>query len=109
MPPIEPVDVRTIVKASRTALVGWTMPLFTYTPETYIVEFGEQSGFLRRKTSLLYSGGDITLVNRKYATTLQDLKPYTTYHCRVESTNSFSSAYSNEVNFTTTESGTVGG
>ena len=99
MAPVEPVEV-TVVKANTTAVVEWTVPVITYTPESYVVEFGEDSGFLSRTSGLLHSGVDITVVNRKYTTTLQDLKPYTTYHFRVKSTNSFNDTYSNEVTFT---------
>ena len=105
MAPLEPVEVGTVGKASRTAVVEWTVPMITYTPESYVVEFGEDSGSLSRTSGLLHSGDDITVVNREYTTTLQDLKPYTTYHFRVKSTNSFSDTYSIEVTFTTIESG----
>ena len=104
MAPIEPVGV-TVGKASRSAVVEWTVPMNAYTPESYVVEFGEDSGSLSTTSGLLHSGDDITVVNREYTTTLQDLKPYTTYHFRVKSTNSFSDTYSTEVTFTTTESG----
>ena len=105
MAPVEPVEVGTVDKASRTAVVEWTVPMITYTPESYVVKFGEDSGSLSRISGLLHSGDNITVVNREYTTTLQDLKPYTTYHFRVKSTNSFNDTYSIEVTFNTTESG----
>ena len=99
MAPVEPVEV-TVVKANTTALVEWTVPLITYTPESYVVEFGEDSGSLSRTSGLLHSGDDITVANREYTTIAQDLIPRTTYHFRVKSTNSFSDTYSMEVTFT---------
>ena len=102
--PVEPVEV-TVVKANTTAVVEWTVSVIAYTPESYVVEFGEDSGSLSRTSGLLHSGDDITVVNIEYTTTLQDLKPYTTYHFRVKSTNNFSDTYSIETTFTPTESG----
>ena len=99
MAPVEPVKV-TVVKANTTAVVEWTVPMIDYTPESYVVEFGEDSGSLTRTSGLLHSGDDITVVNREYTTTVQDLTPRTTYHFRVKSTNSFSDTYSIEVTFT---------
>ena len=100
MAPVEPVEVN-VVKANTTAVVEWTVPMIAYTPESYVVEFGEDSGFLSRTSGLLHSGDDITVLNVEYTTTLQDLIPRTTYHFRVKSTNSFSDTYSIEVTFTT--------
>ena len=99
MAPVEPVEV-TVVKANTTAMVEWTVPMIAYTPESYVVEFGENSGSLSRTSGLLHSGDDITVANKEYTTTVQDLIPRTTYHFRVKSNNSFSDTYSMEVTFT---------
>ena len=99
MAPVEPVEV-TVVKANTNAVVEWTVPMIAYTPESYVVEFGEDSGSLTRTSGLFHSGDDITVVNRVYDTTLQGLKPHTTYHFRVKSNNSFNNTYSIEVTFT---------
>ena len=105
MAPVEPVEVGTVGNAGRTAVIEWTVPMINYAPESYVVEFGEDSGSLNKTSVPIHSRDNIPVVNVEYTTTLQDLKPYTTYHFRVKSTNSFSDTYSMEVTVNTTESG----
>lgn len=71
------------------AIVQWTIPAIVYTPETYLVMYGEHPDSLLSSTETLNSGDDITAIERVYMVELKDLQPGTKYYFFVAAVNSY--------------------
>ena len=75
--------------------------MVAYTPETYVVQYGTSSDFLRNRSDELQGQMDFTAKNKMYSIQLNDLIPDTTYYYKVVSNNTHGSTSSIVQNFTT--------
>ena len=92
--------------STNSAIIQWTVPSIAYTPEMYVVEYGDVPD------SLIYSGDpvtsrdDIVTANKDYSFQLKGLKPGTMYYFIIESQNSNLSSRTFPFFFYTKETGT---
>ena len=88
--PLQPI-IPTIVKINSTtsngAIIQWTVAYISYSPETYIVQYGTSEDSLIQNSSSVYSGNDITITNKTYSVELSGLRDNTTYYVQVQATN----------------------
>ena len=69
------------------AIIQWTVPFISYSPETYVVKYGTSQDTLIQNSSTIYSGDDITITDMTYSVKLSNLKENTTYYVQVVATN----------------------
>ena len=83
------------------------MSIIAFTPETYYIQYAEE-GTPEMETNVFVTE-TITSVNEvlNYSFIVDGLKANTTYSCRVVATNTEGSVASEEIVFTTRESGTM--
>ena len=67
--------------------IQWTVFSIAYTPETYMVQYGQFDHTLSSNSSLVESGADISITNKTYHVVLMGLEPVIEYFYRVVSTN----------------------
>ena len=99
--PSMPTSVRFTNTSHSTATLEWRIPLITYTPETYYIEYGISSTMLDQRSVSTGSGGDLTVMNQVYSVDLTGLSSNTTYYYRVVASNSFTSTSSSLGTFVT--------
>ena len=68
--------------------VKWTVHSVSYTPETYLIEYGTTSDFLLPSRNSVTSGTDISVVNKTYRIELKELSPGKKYYFVVVARNS---------------------
>ena len=101
-PPMPPNDVKVISTSATTAVVLWTVPAITYTPETYVVSYS--TGSLKRQVLMsepVESGADFDAVNQVFFVELTGLEPNMAYNYQVISENTVGTV-SSETHFLTT-------
>ena len=69
------------------AIILWTVVYISYSPETYIVQYGTCGESLNQNSSSVYSGDDITITRKTYSVVLSGLSANTTYYVQVLATN----------------------
>ena len=109
--PVQPVLVSVSVTPT-TAIIYWTIPQVSYTPENYTVLFGLSMNELKMISSVVNTNNIdnllfITATNIQYNVTIQGLSINIMYYYQVQSVNTFGKIYSSISNFTTSESGTI--
>lgn len=83
----------------------WIVQSITYTPETYLVEYGTSNGSLVPSGDSLTSGDDIEMVDKTYHIELKDLNPGTKYYYIVVARNSARTSRSQPQSIYTKETG----
>ena len=96
-----PMSVRFTNTSHSTATLEWRIPLITYTPETYYIEYGISPTMLDQRSVSIGSGGDLTVMNQVYSVDLTGLSSNTTYYYRVVASNIFTSTSSSLGTFVT--------
>ena len=81
--------------------VQWIVTMVAYTPETYVVQYGTSSDFLRNRSDELPGKMDFTARNQMYSIQLNELIPSTTYYYKVVAKNTYGSTSSIVGNFMT--------
>ena len=99
--PVVPGRIDAVEERDSSVLIQWTIRSITYTPETYMVQYGTSPGNLNLTSDVIMSGNDITVVDKTYMITLMGLQPVTMYYYRVMVNNSFGSIVSLIGNFIT--------
>ena len=92
----------TYVRHNR-AIIQWTVPRITYTPENYTVHFGTSPGSLTYVSQQQESGDNFTATNLSFSIQLTGLSAGTTYYYQVVAVNSVGSTASVEQSFATIE------
>ncbi len=94
--PVTPVftDLNATVVPYEGAIIEWTVPVITYTPETYVVHYGTGRDVLHHRSTSLSSGNDFEAKNLSFRALLTDLN-FTDYFYQLVATNSFGSTFSN--------------
>ena len=84
------------------AIIQWTVVYISYSPETYIVQYGTSEDSLNQNSSAKYSGNDITITSKTYTIELSGLRGNTIYYVQVVATNTAKRSNTSIVrNFTT--------
>ena len=84
------------------AIIQWTVPHISNSPETYVVMYGTSPHTLIQNSSTTDSGEDITITDNTYSVKLSGLKENTTYYAQFVATNNpQKSCMSTIENFTT--------
>ena len=99
--PAQPTNVRVANVSSSSAIIQWTVPLISYTPEQYMVQFGLRQNMLNETSTTVDGNRNISVVNVTHALVLDVLLPGTTYYFRVIARNGFGSAQSSLGTLTT--------
>ena len=84
--PVDPVKPENIVfryEKTDSALVQWTVSYISYSPETYVVQYGTSRDSLVHNSSLTYSKDGVTT----YSVGFSGLRANTTYYVQVLATN----------------------
>ncbi len=94
---------------SNSATINWSVPIVSYTPETYIVYYGISTDNLNYSTNDVDSLGIenesfLTAQDEEYSVDITGLTSGMKYYYQLNSSNSFSSVFVNG-NFTTAEAG----
>jgi hypothetical protein len=79
--------VHTTVTAD-SAVIEWLIPVISYTPETYTVQYGPDEENLNFTSKIEVGTGDITAKNHIYSTTIMGLQPNMVYYYQVVAANS---------------------
>ena len=85
--PIAPTLVRVGGITSDSAIIQWTVANISYSPETYIVQYGTSRESLNQNSSSAYSGDVTAITNKTYSVELSGLRDNTTYYVQVLATN----------------------
>ena len=81
--PIIPTFVKINSITSSSAIIQWTVAYISYSPETYIVQYGTSEDSLIQNSNSIYSGNDITITNKIYSVELSGLRDNTTYYVHI--------------------------
>ena len=99
-PPSVPTNISVKAITSSSAIISWSVPVLSYTPETYIVEYGTDPNSPDQQSVALSSDG-ISTERPAYRVSLTDLIPETTYFFKITITNTYSTTDSETDFFTT--------
>ena len=99
-------DVVALNVTGTRAVILWTISIVTFTPEEYVVYYGQSSDSLTMMSEVLY-GSDLEAVSVTYEVTLSELEQLSTYYYQVVSSNSFTSSSSPVQSFTTIQDGNI--
>lgn len=99
--PSQPQAVQHTNTTHSTATIEWRVPVLTYTPESYYVEYGTSISSLIERSSVIQSGSNLSIVNKIYSVVISGLSSNTTYFYRVVSSNTLTSSRSLLNNFVT--------
>ena len=94
-----------VVVTEYNAVVNWTVPFITYTPETYVVGYRQNDSSIYHYTETLTGTVDIDAENETYEVELRGLEPATNYCLVVIARNLANFSESEEVCFNTEETG----
>ena len=90
------------IVASDTVIIEWTVPVISFTPETYIVHYG-RSRNTDLSSSHIESGAAFNTPNLNFSVVLSGLLPSTVYYYKVSTTNAYGSSESDLDIFVTFE------
>ena len=99
--PAQPTNVTVANVSSSSATIQWTVPLISYTPEQYMVQFGLTQNMLNETSATVDGNRNISVMNVTHTLVLDVLLPETTYYFRVIARNGFGSAQSSLGTFMT--------
>ena len=87
--------------SSNVTVIMWLIPLITYDPETYVVQYGQSVSNLNVNSSLVFINSSIRSTNLIGGVELADLMVNTMYFYRVIARNSAGTTSSAIASFTT--------
>ena len=100
--PVRPEDITFMDVKSDSVIIQWTVPYISYSPETYVVQYGTSRDSLIHNSSSTNSEEEVMT----YSVELSGLRDNTTYYVQVLATNTAQRSNRSTVhNFTTIESG----
>ena len=99
--PVQPTGLAFDDITSTTAMLEWTVPYISYTPEHYQVMYGFTEADLDQASQSIDGNTDLDSLNQVYTIQLTGLLQDTVYYWRVQSTNSFAATESTVVSFLT--------
>ena len=83
------------------AILEWTIPYVSYTPENYQIRYGLTEANLDQASQIVDGGTDLVSTNQVFSVGLTGLLPDTNYYWIVVSNNSFASTESSIGTFLT--------
>ena len=96
--PVRPEDITFMDVKSDSVIIQWTVPYISYSPETYVVQYGTSRDSLIHNSSSTDSEEEVMT----YSVELSDLRDNTTYYVQVLATNTANRSNRSTVhNFTT--------
>ena len=99
--PLQPQAVQHTNTTHSTATIEWRIPVITYTPESYYVEYGTSIASLVERSTVIESGSNLSIVNRIYSVVISGLSSNMTYFYQVVSSNTLTSSRSPLKSFVT--------
>ncbi len=85
------------------ATIQWTVPVIAYTPETYVVNYGNDVNTLNNTSEAVSSGSDFEATDLTFSVLITGLTSNIVYYYQLVATNTFASTSSAVMNFTTLE------
>ena len=101
IPPEQPTGLGFDDIAYTSAVLEWTIPYISYTPEIYQVLYGLTESNLDQMSEIVDGGTDLVSTNQVFSVGLTGLLPDTTYYWIVVSSNSFATTESSIASFLT--------
>ncbi len=101
--PYPPTDIAVLALSSQKAVISWLVPVISFGPEHYVIQYGLFEDDLVNTSAILYGNKDINLPSQIYSLTLSDLLHNTTYYYRILTANNHSDITSMANTFTTPE------
>ena len=96
--PVRPEDIIFVDVKSDSVIIQWTVPYISYSPETYVVQYGTSRDSLIHNSSSTHSEEEVMT----YSVELSGLRGNTTYYVQVLATNTAQRSNRSTVhNFTT--------
>ena len=96
--PVRPKEITFLYVKSDSVIIQWTVPYISYSPETYVVQYGTSRDSLIHNSSSTDSEEEVMT----YSVELSDLRDNTTYYVQVLATNTAQRSNRSTVhNFTT--------
>ena len=83
MDPVRPEDIAFMDVKSDSVIIQWTVPYISYSPETYVVQYGTSRDSLIHNSSSTDSEEEVMT----YSVELSGLRDNTTYYVQVLATN----------------------
>ena len=99
--PAQPINVTVANVSSNSAIIQWTVPLISYTPEQYMVHFGLRQNLLNETSTTVDGNQNISVVNETHTLVVDDLHSGTIYYFRVIARNGYGSVQSSLGTFMT--------
>ena len=81
--PVRPEDITFMDVKSESVIIQWTVPYISYSPETYVVQYGTSRDSLIHNSSSTDSEEEVMT----YSVELSGLRDNTTYYVQVLATN----------------------
>ena len=81
--PVRPEDITFVDVMSDSVIIQWTIPYISYSPETYVVQYGTSRDSLTHNSSSTHSEEEVMT----YSVELSGLRDTTTYYVQVLATN----------------------
>ena len=83
MDPVRPKEITFLYVKSDSVIIQWTVPYISYSPETYVVQYGTSRDSLIHNSSSTDSEEEVMT----YSVELSGLRDNTTYYVQVLATN----------------------
>ena len=99
--PAQPINVTIANVSSSFTIIKWTVPLISYTPEQYMIQFGLVLNILNQTSTTVNGNRNLSVVNETHVLVVNGLLPETIYYFRVIARNAFGSRQSDIGTFTT--------
>ena len=101
IPPEQPTGLGFDDITYTAAVLEWTIPYISYTPENYQVRYGLTEANLDQASQIVDGGTDLVSTNQVFSVGLTGLLPDTTYYWKVVASNSFTTTESSIGTFVT--------
>ena len=83
------------------AVIQWTVPTIVFSPEQYILEYGNNMDALDMQSESQYSSTDISVKDQVYSVKLEGLSPAATYYYRIHAVNTFGTTHTDMFSLST--------
>ena len=101
-PPQQPTNLMNVDIRATSSMIQWTVPIISYTPETYVVNYETSMNQLNVMSNPVQSGSDFEAVDQMFSVELTGLVDTMIYFYQVVATNVQGSTSSVIESFTTT-------
>ena len=105
MPPLLPTNIVTGNIDHRSAVIQWTVPSISYSPETYYIKYGKTADNLQYTSTPLAGTSDLTAKDQTLSLSLQYLEHGQIYYYKVIARNIQGETTSSLNTFTTQKLG----